>query len=239
MASLQHAVLEDLESARNYNAWIASLALEHMGDDPIEVGSGTGTYAALWLAAGLPRITASEVDPALVERLRLRFAEDPRVRVQAIDLRAPPTAEHSAVVALNVLEHVDDDVAGLRALTRLVRAGGSVVVFVPAFPFALSRFDRAIGHYRRYTSATLRQSFEGAGLGVDHLRYINSLGLLAWFVGMRLLRMTPRDGLLLRMWDRLVIPVVRTVERRAAPPFGQSLVAVGRVAATPRARASG
>ncbi len=38
--ALQHRVLEALESARNYNAWIASLALPYLGDDPIEVGSG-------------------------------------------------------------------------------------------------------------------------------------------------------------------------------------------------------
>ena len=43
--ALQHSVLEALEGAKNYNAWVASLVAPYLGDDPIEIGSGTGTYA--------------------------------------------------------------------------------------------------------------------------------------------------------------------------------------------------
>ena len=66
MSSLQHSVLEALEGARNYNAWVASLVLPHLGDDPIEIGSGTGTNAALLLDAGLGTLTVTETDSALV-----------------------------------------------------------------------------------------------------------------------------------------------------------------------------
>jgi SAM-dependent methyltransferase len=225
---LQERVLEALESARNYNAWVASLVCPHMGDDAIEVGSGTGTYAALWLDAGLPRLTVSDTEPAMVERLSARFAGDPRVSVRELDLLDAPEAQHSSVVALNVLEHIADDVAGLRAAARLVHPGGAVVMFVPAFRFAMSRFDRAIGHYRRYTADTLRAAFVDAGLEVEEVTYVNAPGLLAWTVGMRLLRMTPSEGIVLRSWDRLVVPAARRLEARRPPRFGQSVLGVGR-----------
>lgn len=228
MASLQHSVLEALESARNYNAWVASLVLPYLGDDPIEVGSGTGTNAALLLEAGLDRLTVTETDAELVERLGERFADDARVTVRQVDLLDAPDAEHSGFLALNVLEHIEDDVKALRSAARLVRPGGAVVVFVPAFPFAMSDFDRAIGHYRRYTKDEARTAFSAAGLSLEELRYVNAPGLVAWTLGMRLLRMRPRDGLVLRGWDRAVVPVARRVERRVPPPFGQSLLAVGR-----------
>jgi hypothetical protein len=102
------------------------------------------------------------------------------------------------------------------------------VLFVPAFPFAMSRFDRAIGHFRRYTKETARESLVAAGLAIEELRYVNAPGLAAWTVGMRLLRMEPREGLALRAWDRAIVPVARKVEARVHPPFGQSLLAVGR-----------
>ena len=228
MSSLQHSVLEALESARNYNSWVASLVLPHLGDAPIEIGSGTGTNAALLLEAGLGRLTATETDPELVERLRERFAGDERVDVRQVDLLDAPEGEHSGFLALNVLEHIEDDVGALVAAGRLVRPGGAVVVFVPAFPFAMSEFDRAIGHHRRYTKGAARAAFAAAGLSIDELRYVNAPGLAAWTVGMRLLRMRPRDGLVLRGWDRAVVPVARRIERRVSPPFGQSLLAVGR-----------
>ena len=98
-----------------------------------------------------------------------------------------------------------------------------MIVFVPAFEFAMSRFDRAIGHYRRYTRGDLGRRFSAAGLTVVETRYVNAPGLIAWFVGMRLLRLTPREGLALRLWDHALVPITRALECRVAPPFGQSV----------------
>jgi SAM-dependent methyltransferase len=132
---------------------------------------------------------------------------------------------------MNVLEHIDDHVGALRAAHALLRPGGTVVMFVPAFEFAMSRFDRAVGHYRRYRRSTLREAYQRAGLAIEQIHYVNAPGLFAWFVGMRLLGMTPMDGGSVRMWDRTVVPIARAVERRVRPPFGQSVFAVGRVPA--------
>ena len=231
MAPLQHSVLEALEGAENYNAWVASLVSPYLGDDPIEIGSGTGTFAATWLEAGLARLTVSEIDPHLLAALRERFVSDTRVVVKEVDLLDAFRAEHSCAVALNVLEHIPDDVAALRSAARLVRPGGAVVMFVPAFPVAMSRFDRAIGHYRRYTTKSARDAFVAAGLTVEDCRYVNSPGLVAWTVGMKVLGMRPREGLVLRTWDRAVVPPTRLLESRWRPPFGQSLLIAGRTAA--------
>jgi hypothetical protein len=232
-ADVQLRVLEALEGAENYNRWLADLTRPYLGDDPVEVGSGLGGNAALWLAGGLPRVTVSERDAGSLARLEQRFGGDPRVAVARIDLASARAASHSSCVALNVLEHIEDDVGALRGAARLVRPGGAVVMFVPAFPFAAGRFDRAIGHVRRYTRRTLARAYEDAGLRVDRAQYVNAPGLLAWFVSVRLLGQTPREGPLLRAWDRGVIPLVRRSERRFTPPFGQSLLAVGRTPSWP------
>ena len=230
-ADVQLRVLEGLEHAENYNRWLADLTWPYLGDDPVEVGSGLGGNAALWLANGLARLTVSELDESAVERLRRRFAADGRVEVEQIDLARAPAASHSSCVALNVLEHIEDDVAALRGAARLVRPAGAVVMLAPAFPFAAGRFDRTIGHCRRYTRATISRAYESAGLRVDSVRYLNAPGLLAWFVSVRMLGHTPREGTLLRAWDRGVIPIIRQGEERFAPPFGQSVLAVGRTPA--------
>ena len=228
MIVLQHSVLEALESAPNYNSWAASLVLPYLGPDPLEIGSGTGTTAERLLEAGAQRLTLSEVDPDLVERLRERFAGDARVEVRQLDLLAAGSGEHSTVFALNVLEHIEDDIAALGSAAQLVRPGGGVVFFVPAFGFAMSRFDREIGHYRRYTKGSAERACRDAGLEVEELRYVNVPGLAAWTVGMRLLRMRPHDNVVLRGWDRAVIPFARRLEEHVPAPFGQSLLAVGR-----------
>ena len=228
-SSLQSDVLEDLVEARNYRRWLVDLTAPHLGDDPLEVGGGLGHYAADWAAAGLPRFTTSEADPARLAVLRERFAGHPVVRVRELAVPIEETGEHSAVVACNVLEHVPDDVGALRAFAGLCRSGGAVVLVVPAFPSAMSRFDLAIGHQRRYRRRTLRAAAEAAGLRVEVLHHVNWPGLLAWYLAVKLLRGRPQAGLLLTVYDRGVVPWLRRLEARVHPPFGQSLLLVARV----------
>jgi SAM-dependent methyltransferase len=228
-SALQSQTLESVASAVQYHDWLTSLALPYLGDSPVELGSGLGDYAQTWLDQGVPRMTATEVDPSRLAYLRDRFADEARLTVMPLDIFAPPAAQHSSFVAFNVLEHIPDHVAVLRSAHTLLRPGGAVIMFVPAFEFAMSRFDRQVGHVRRYTIATMRSAFHAAGLAVQTAHYVNMPGLLAWYVAMRLLRMTPGAGPLLSVWDAHVVPLARKWESRHRAPFGQSVFAVARV----------
>jgi 2-polyprenyl-3-methyl-5-hydroxy-6-metoxy-1,4-benzoquinol methylase len=224
---LQSEILEGLSEAVNYRRWLVSLATPWLGEDPLEIGSGTGDYAEEWAAQGVP-LTASEADPMRLQLLRTRFDGDARVKVRELAVPLTEHAEHSAVVAYNVLEHIEDDVEALRAFGNLLRPGGRVVLIVPAFPIAMSRFDREIGHFRRYRVETLAQALSQAHLQVEALHYVNTLGLLAWIVLMRLLRQRPGAGPALRVYDGLVVPMLRRLEQGRKPLFGQSVFAVAR-----------
>jgi hypothetical protein len=227
-SALQTDVLESLSSARRYNAWIADLILPHLGGRPLEIGSGHGDSAAHWLSHGVPTITVSDADPARFSHLKARFDGCTNVEVLRRFEATARCGEHSSVVAVNVLEHIEDDVATLVTARYCLAPGGKVIMFVPAFPVLMSKFDRHIGHFRRYRRGELESKFAAAGLVVTDIRYVNMLGFFAWFVVMRLGRSRPRDGFLLRIWDMLAVPAMRTVERRIRPPFGQSLLVVGR-----------
>jgi SAM-dependent methyltransferase len=229
-AELQVGVLEALSAARNYNDWIVSLTLPYLGEHPIEIGSGLGDHAEAWLNAGIHRVTVTDIDDTMVRRLKERFDGDldERVEVLRMDPGNPPDRSHSSLVAVNVLEHIEDDVGALCAAERLVRPGGFIIVFAPAHQHAMSSFDRSIGHVRRYSLDSMRSVFDSAGLEIEVVRYINAPGLLAWIVGMKWLRLVPSDGIGLRTWDRLVVPLTRRVESHVRMPFGQSVLAVGR-----------
>ena len=231
-AGFQTEVLEEMTSAVQYRRWLVDLTAPHLGDAPLEVGSGTGDYAADWADRGIA-VTATEGFAPLVTHLQTRFAASPRVTVRALMAPVTETAEHSAVVALNVLEHIPDDVAALRSFAGLVRPGGAIVMFVPAFPALMSPYDLTVGHQRRYTRRTLRAAAEGAGLSVDVLHHVNLVGFFAWFITMRLLKGRPKEGLLLQVFDRGVVPLMRRFEARVRPPFGQSLLLVARAAEAP------
>jgi SAM-dependent methyltransferase len=224
--------LEDSSGAnqRRYRAFQLELMRPHCGPSVLEVGAGLGEFAAQF--TGLQRHVVTDVDPAAVAAMADRFATRPEVEARvldlsqgAIDLGTPV----STVVAINVLEHIDDDVGALRALATMTEPGGTVVLWVPAYMQLYGDFDRAVGHVRRYTPATMTAAIRNAGLGAELVKPVNLLGGLAWWVTVRRGGVGAPNPKLVRTYDRFVVPVTRAVERRITPPFGQSVLAVARV----------
>ena len=94
-----------------------------------------------------------------------------RLLVEA-DLAQPLTPSfgpYDAVLALDVIEHIDDDRVPVANLGRLARPGGVVVISVPALPELFSEFDAIQGHRRRYLPETLRGAFVGSGLALEQI----------------------------------------------------------------------
>src|SRR5207245_244733 len=102
-------------------------------------------------------------------------------------------------------------------------------------------FDRAVGHVRRYTPRTLQRAIEDAGLQLTQLRPVNMLGAIAWWFAVRVGGSTQPHASLVGAYDRVVVPIVRAMERRVRPPFGQSLLCVANLqpASTPAGERSG
>jgi SAM-dependent methyltransferase len=214
--------------ARRYRDYQFSLIGPHLGESVLEVGSGLGDFSAMLTRAR--RLVVSDTDPICLDALRSRFGADPRVDVLEVDLDTDValTEKVESVLAMNVLEHILDDVVALRALGELLVPGGAVVLWVPAYPALYGDFDRMVGHHRRYTPATLRATVEAAGLVPEVLRPVNLLGGIAWWAAVRRGGAGSASERLVRAYDRLVVPLTQTLERRWTPPFGQSLMCVAR-----------
>jgi SAM-dependent methyltransferase len=224
---LQSDVLEDLQSAVNYRRWLCSLGMPYFGDDLLEIGSGMGYYASDWADMGV-KLTASEADPARLQGLHERFENDPRVQVRELHVPIDETADYSAVVAYNVLEHIPEQTEALKAFAGLLRPGGAVVLVVPAFEFAMSKFDLEIGHQRRYTKASMAEALTSAGLEIERCQYINAFGLFAWLGAVKWLNRRPQESAMLSLYDKVYVPIERRIESKIRPPFGQSVFAVAR-----------
>ncbi len=222
--------LDALAEARNYYGWISGRFAPHLGRRIVEVGAGIGTFTEHLLARA-PGAEILAIEPAdnNFPHLARRFEGDPRVTARHgyLDDSLEPDAADS-VVAVNVMEHVQDDVAFLRAAARALAPGGHVLLFVPALPALFGSLDRAFDHFRRYTKPVLRGRLEEAGLEPVEVRYMNLPGVAAWWLAGKILRRTTVKASDARTYDRWVVPWVRAVESRISPPLGQSLLAVAR-----------
>ncbi|MDP8931473.1 MAG: class I SAM-dependent methyltransferase [Actinomycetota bacterium] len=126
----------------------------------LDVGSADGPSVA-WLDGSARRIPL-DIDPTGLRAGGLCAS------ALALPLRE---ASLDVVSAFDVVEHFPDDVALLTELHRVLRPGGRLLVSVPAYQWAWSSFDRAAGHYRRYTRRSLLRLLASTGFAVERATY--------------------------------------------------------------------
>jgi len=223
------ATLAIMADAARYNAWMARIITPHLGSRVLELGAGIGNMTPFFF--GKERVVASDPDPAYLAFLTRRMAPHPQVTVAKVALPEIPESlageRLDTAVLLNVLEHVDEDVASLDALRRTLVPGGRVVIYVPAMPVLYGSLDRALSHFRRYSAPGLRDVLTQAGFQVVRMRYYNALGALGWWWNSRIVGRTILPRRQVMLFDRLV-PLISAVEDRVTPPWGQSLLAVAK-----------
>ncbi|HXC23216.1 MAG TPA: class I SAM-dependent methyltransferase [Solirubrobacteraceae bacterium] len=171
-----------VESSRDHfiDVYTRSSVLSSLGGLPqrstiADIGCSTG-YLLDDLDALFPHATLIGVDMiasglckahALVARARLLQAD-------ACDL---PIEEASvdAVLSVNLLEHIQDDLRALDEIRRVLRPGGAAVVVVPTGPSVYDYYDRFLGHVRRYGRGEMAEKARTVGLEVDADFHLGSL----------------------------------------------------------------
>jgi SAM-dependent methyltransferase len=189
----------------------------------LEIGCGTGHNLPMLAAFGA--VEAIEIDPAAraiaSERLGRPVGDAPLPALPGIERGA-----YDLVAVLDVVEHIEDDVAALAAMKSLLKPGGKILIAVPAHQWLWSAHDVVNHHHRRYSKATLRAAITAAGLKPARLSYFNSL-LFPLAAAARIAgRMTGRD-------DSDDSPPAKPLNMLFEKVFGLERYLVGRVPMTP------
>lgn len=220
--------LDALAEAKNYYRWLTGQFAPWLGSSVIEVGAGIGTFSQQILGVpSVKRLVALEPARNTFPHLERRFADDPRVTTTRAYLEPTLKLEPAdSLVAVNVMEHIEDHDSFVANAYASVVKGGALLLYVPATPSIFGTLDTAFGHFRRYTKRSLRACIERAGWTIEQLSYVNMPGVLAWFLAGRVLKkkaISTREAI---FYDRLVVPWVFRLESIAEPPAGQSLIAI-------------
>ena len=198
----------------------------------LDVGCGTG--ANLKMLAAYGPAEGVDISSQAVEFCRQRGLDS--VKLGAIECLPYDDNSFDLITALDVIEHLDDDVAGLKEMRRVLCRDGHLLLFVPAFMFLWGVQDDVSNHRRRYTLPGLLKAVEEAGFSIEWASYANIsffLPVLAvrsvmrW-LGMRAsteygINIPQLNGPFSRLFaaERFVLP-------RRRLPFGVSAVCIAR-----------
>jgi len=135
----------------------------------LDLGCGTGIAMTELESAGYSVVGLDYS----AEALRFSRSRNTGAELLQGDAARLPFADASfdVVVSLDVMEHVEDDVAMAAEIRRVLKPGGSAVINVPAHPFLWSDHDVALHHFRRYTRAGLRQLLLSTGFTIKRLTF--------------------------------------------------------------------
>jgi SAM-dependent methyltransferase len=224
--------LELFAKAVNWKRYYASRISACIHGDVLEVGAGIGgTTRVLWSSRARSWVCL-EPDRKLAGSLRSAldaFGAGPVPSVVAGCLEdLEPDARFDCILYIDVLEHIESDRAELDSAAQRLRPGGRIVVLSPAHDFLFSEFDRQIGHFRRYDRRSLT-AIRPPALLQDACFYLDSVGTLLSLANRLMLRAQAPSEKQILVWDRLVIPISRVLDRCVGYRLGKTIVAVWRM----------
>jgi len=205
------------ENAINRNNYIARMiATAAKGLDSkarvLEFGAGKGEF--IDRLKGKFHTMAVERDDAYINVLSQRHEVYKSIE------KVPGEVDY--IFLIDVLEHLEDDVAYLKTFFDKLRPGGRLFLFVPAGKSLYADFDRSIGHFRRYRRKELINKVKAAGFKVESCRYHELPGYFATFLHNLVIKKTKPSAGSLRFYDRF-LPLTNRFENVIRPPFGKSI----------------
>jgi SAM-dependent methyltransferase len=209
----------------------------------LDVGCGTG--ANLEMLSRFGEAEGVDISPDALAFCQTRGLKN--VRQGEAEHLPYEDGSFDLVAGLDVVEHLDDDLAGLKEMRRVLSPGGRVLLFVPAFMFLWGVQDDISNHRRRYTIAGLKKVACQAGLEVERASYANITFFVPVFLGRLLMRLTglrpeSENNITVGFLNGLLGSVFGAeawLLRHANFPFGVSIICVARRIEHDKARGHG
>jgi 2-polyprenyl-3-methyl-5-hydroxy-6-metoxy-1,4-benzoquinol methylase len=222
--------------ANAFNAWLSDLVLPWSKGHILEIGSGIGNISEIILQNNLT-ITLSDLNVQYCSQLKNKFENRATCRgIISLDIGEANFEEKhktlltkfDTIIALNVIEHIEDDRKAFENCKKLLVPGGRIIILVPAFTFLYNSFDKELGHYRRYTRNELSDKMQHAGFNVIHSQYFNMPAMFGWFISGSLFKMKIIPEKQLNFYNYLV-PLFKRIDALFQKKIGISLIMVAEV----------
>lgn len=238
--------LELFSQALNWKGYYGKKLKKFIHGDVLEAGAGIGETTTHLFNSKVRSWTCLEPDGRLLEEVKkkIKSGQLPSLceplqgtSLDILEKRRISVAENrtnasnstpfhfDSILYIDVIEHIENDAEELLRARDLLRPGGHLIILVPAHQWLYSPFDKAIGHYRRYNKKRLRTVIPG-GMKQEQLCYLDSIGLYASLSNKLLLRKDYPTLNQVKFWDRLIVPLSRSIDPLLFYSVGKTLIGV-------------
>ncbi|MDW8220372.1 MAG: class I SAM-dependent methyltransferase [Bacteroidota bacterium] len=221
--------LELFEKAIHWKQYYASFLQPYLQGDVLEVGAGIGGTTVALCNGAQSSWTCLEPDSTLAQHIDEKIVSGVLPSICTVHngllSNLPRSYRCNTAIYIDVLEHIEDDRAQLEETARYLLPNGYVIVLAPAYQWLYSPFDKAIGHYRRYTRASLLALAPSSFHCVSAF-YLDSVGLCTSIANKLFLKQDQPTPKQIEFWDSVMIPIARVVDRLLRYNLGRSVIVI-------------
>lgn len=227
--------LDMIGEADLFNEWMFQTIYPFSNGEILEIGSGLGNISKFYLNNG-DEIMLTDLRKEYCLSLQDKFGSKQNLLgIDQLNLTHPEFEQaysdhlekYDTVFALNVIEHIEDDNLAICNCKKLLRKDGHLIILVPSYQKLYNRFDKELGHFKRYTLETLSDLFIKNEIEIIHKKYFNFIGVFGWYISGGLLKKDTIPSNQMKIYNKLV-PLWKKVDRLLKNRIGLSTIVVGR-----------
>jgi hypothetical protein len=221
--------LELFEHARNWKNYYHSYFASFLKSRICEVGAGIGGTTKSLCSGTEDKWICVEPDKEMCNKIKARI----------INGELPSNCEtfcgtldeydtinkFGAVLYIDVIEHIELDKNELETADLRISNEGYLIIVVPAFQFLYNKFDKAIGHFRRYNKRRLKAALPD-GYNIIELKYLDSVGFFTSVLNKYLLKQEYPTLKQVKFWDSYLVPISKVLDLILFFGIGKSLLLV-------------
>ena len=216
--------LENFDRAHIWRKYIFFLIKKYFREDFLEGGAGIGSFTKNY-SNKFNNVTLTELDENNLIQLRKKFNNHKNIKILN-DFTKNINGNFNTIIYLNVLEHIEKDVEEINEALNKINSGGHLILLVPAGNKLYGKFDKAVGHFRRYELDFFKNNKFENGNVIDLYR-LDCLGYFLYFVNQLIFKNeTYPSKLKIFIWDKFFTPLTIIFDRLTNYKFGKNIICI-------------
>jgi len=227
--------LDVIAEADKFNRWMYNNIKPFCKGKILEIGSGIGNISNFFIQDNF-ELMLTDIRQGYCSKLEILYSNNKCflgtevLNLTDIDFDVKYTkhiGQYDTVFALNVVEHIYDDMLAFKNCHKLLNRGGHLIILVPSYQKLYNNFDKELGHYRRYNKATISNLFLKSKFNIIHKQYFNFFGIFGWYLTGSLLKKKtiPRNQM---KFYNLLVPIFKIIDKLLFNSVGLSTIVVGK-----------
>ena len=216
--------LEIFDTAKVFQKYVYFLIKKYFKNKIFEVGAGIGSFTRNYNDS-YKEIYLSDLDKNNYLVLKKKFSKKKNIKINNQKINKI-NKKFNTIIYLNVLEHIKKDKREINLAISKLNSGGHLIILVPAHQKLYSKFDKAIGHCKRYNINFFKNNmFKNAS--VEKLIYLDMVGYFLYFCNKIFFKEEIYPSKIkVFLWDKFFSPITIVLDFITNYKYGKNIICV-------------